>query len=548
MTVHFREIFVEADPDGIWMDGDWTGPCYCPRCEARFRAETGFAGPLPPPRDLTAPGGVAWSRWWTGIVDEWWGKVAGLVKSFKPDCLYSSGNGSARTEFSRRFDWRSGDFITPYNHRLRQTVMMRRYTTQPLPYDAMTGDTAYIPSRPYLRSRTKTLGRMLQEGAGILANGGQWCYWTYPMPNGALVPSKMRLARQAAAFARTRRDVVLHTRSARWTAVLDAEPPASLPGTAQLPGDNVFGAAKALIALHRSPDVMDESGVTADMPYDLLVLPEQTDLPAATVDRIATWVTNGGRLLSSGASIGSPGLRRLLGVELIEREALRDGHVLLGNGDPAGVYAPWDRIEPVTAEQVYPLYRSWDDDNPELAMLAPCYPIDGMLDEEAPAGAGFPAAILHRVGQGVAMHVPTALFTTYWRYGYPDVLAWLRELCDLLQPDPLFRTDALSFVEIALRCKGDDLLVHFVNGNPGRDLSHVDTDDLWVDDIPPVGPITSWIRCAILPTGAFWEPSGTPAETEWSDGVVRVTLPRLDIHTCLVIRGWVGPERAAARH
>jgi hypothetical protein len=357
----------------------------------------------------------------------------------------------------------------------------------------------------------------------------------------------MRIARQAAAFAHARRDIVLHTRSARWTAVLDAEPPASLPGTAQLPGDNVFGAAKALIALHRSPDVMDESGVSEDMPYDLLVLPEQTDLPAASVDRIAKWVGNGGRLLSSGASIGSPGLRRLLGVELIERDALREGHVLLGNGDPAGIFAPWDRIEPITAEEIAPLYRSWDDDNPEVAMLAPCYPIDGMLDEEAPAAAGFPAATLRRVGQGVAVHVPTALFTTYWRYGYPAVLAWLRELCDLLQHDPLFRTDALSFVEIALRRKGDDLLVHFVNGNPGRDLSHVDTDDLWVDDIPPVGPITSWIRCAKPPTGAFWEPGGSPAETEWTDGVVRVTLPRLDIHTCLVIRDWVAPDRSASR-
>src|SRR5215217_188162 len=50
VSVHFREIFATADPDGIWMDGDWTGPCYCPRCETRFRAETKFVDPLPPPR------------------------------------------------------------------------------------------------------------------------------------------------------------------------------------------------------------------------------------------------------------------------------------------------------------------------------------------------------------------------------------------------------------------------------------------------------------------------------------------------------------------
>jgi hypothetical protein len=175
-------------------------------------------------------------------------------------------------------------------------------------------------------------------------------------------------------------------------------------------------------------------------------------------------------------------------------------------------------------------------------MLAPCYPIDGMLDEEAPTAAGFPAATFRRIGKGAAIHVPTALFTAYWRYGAPDLLAWIRELCDRLQPEPLFRTDAPSCVEVALRRKGDDLLVHYVNGNPGRDLSHVDTDDLWVDDIPSLGPITSWIRCAEPPRGAFWMPGDTEADLVWADGAARVTLPRLDIHTCLVIPKWTDPR------
>lgn len=538
VTVHFQELFASADPDGIWMDGDWSGPCYCQRCETRFRAETGFDGPMPKSRDLVAPGGLEWSRWWTEIVDEWWGKVAGLIKSLKPDCLYSSGNGSARTEFSTRFDWRSGDFATPYNHRLRQSIMMRRYTTQHLPYDSMTVDATYIPSRPHLRSRTKTVERMLQEGAGVLANGGQWCYWTYPLPNGALIPSKMKRAREAAAFTRERRDIFVHTKSAQWTAVLDADPPASLPGTASLPGDNVFGAAKALIALHRSPDVMDESAVSSDMPYDLLIMPEQTDLRPETIACIVTWVERGGKLISSGASLTRPEMQELLGISVTHSGALPEGHVLLGDGDPAGIRAPWDQVEPVTANALYPLYRSWDDDNPDLGRLMPCYPIDGLLDEEAPTDAGFPAATIRQVGAGTVIHIPTDLFTTYWRTGDPPILGWVRELVDRLQPEPLFRTDARSFVEISLRQKADMLLVHVINGSSGRDLSQVDTDDLWVADIPSIGPISFAIRCAAPPTDVRWQPGDLPADTTWIDGTLHVTLPHLDIHTCLTIRPW----------
>jgi len=164
-----------------------------------------------------------------------------------------------------------------------------------------------------------------------------------------------------------------------------------------------------------------------------------------------------------------------------------------------------------------------------------------VVDEANPEPAGFPAAIVRRLGRGVAVHIPTDFFDIYWRYGYPDLLAWLREILDRLQPGPLFHTDAPACVEVALRKKDAALLVHFVNGNPGRDLSHVNAKDLWVDDIPALGPITSWIRCAQKPGQATWEPGGKYAQTKWDNGALEFVLPRLEIHTCLKLEKWVRP-------
>jgi len=515
VAVHIREIMTRYDPDGIWVDGDWAGPCACERCR----------------KDP-----------WAKVTDEWRKKFRDLVKSFKPACMYSAGNVGARREYNSLFDWRSGDWFSPNNHRLHASIAMRRYTSLGVPYDAFTCDTVFVHARPQIRARTKPLARMLQEGATVLANGGLWGYWTYPMPHGAFVPSKMRNAKLGADFARARQEVFLRTQSLRWTAVLDAEPRASLFGSSS----NFLGAAKALIALHRSPDVIDEGDLGPPMPYDLVVVPEQNTLTPDTVAKLEGFVRRGGKLLSSGSSIQSPGLQKLVGVKLGRAGELVDGHVMLTGGGTAGVYAPWDRLELAGAEELYPLCRAWDDTNPQVGKIRACYPITGMVDEENPQKAGFPAATIRRLDKGMAVHLSTGFFDTYWKFGNPDMLAWLREILPVLQPAPLFQTDALSFVEVALRCKGDALLVHLVNGNPGRDLSLVSTDDLWVDDIPPVGPITCRIRCAARPQSVTIEPGGTLAQTSWRNGVLEAVLPRLEIHACLAIRPWQRPERGSA--
>jgi len=536
VAVHLKELISRYDPDGIWVDGDWAGPCYCGRCRKRFRTETGFSHPSP---DVNTPEGAAWEKVWARITHEWRMKFSSFVKTLKPSCMYSAGNVTARKEFLAAFDWRSGDWFSPNNHRLHMSVSMRRYTTLNVPYDAFTCDTSFVHGRAEMRARTKTLSRMLQEGATLLANGGLWGYWTYPMPNGAFVPSKMRMAKKAAAFARRRKNCCLHTEHFSRTAVLNTAPGGYLSELAP----NIMGAGKALIALHCSPVFMDESGLetgtgpAGKIKYDLIVNPENRMISDADVDKLEKFVREGGKLLSTGAAMPSKRLQALLGVRPVRQAEIDDGHVFLKNGLPAGVYAPWTRLELKGARELHPLYLSWDHFNPETRRIRPCYPITGMVDEENPEKAGMPAATVRKLGKGVAVHIPTNFFDRYWQYGNPDMLSWLQEILDFIQPDPFFRTDAPSFVEVSLRRKKNRLLIHFINGNPGRDISLVDTNDLWVDDIPEVGPITCRITCKTKPGKIYWEPGKIPAEATFRNGILNVVLPRLKIHCCLVIDG-----------
>jgi hypothetical protein len=253
------------------------------------------------------------------------------------------------------------------------------------------------------------------------------------------------------------------------------------------------------------------------------------------------WVERGGKLLSTGTSIEHPAMQEILGVKLVKRSVLNEGHVLLPNNEPASVHEKWDRVEPTEARAWFPLYRSWDDENIDMRTFNTNYPMDGVMDEENPQDAGFPAATIRGLGKGVAAHIPSAIFHNYWTYGEAPLRRWIGQMLDELQPRPLFSTDALCFVEIALRQKDERLLIHLVNGNPGRDLACADTDDLVVDDIPPVGPITCRVLCTEKPDVVTLEPGGQALPFSFEDGVLQVSVPRLEIHTCVAVSPWQAP-------
>ncbi len=534
VSIQLRELIENYDPEGIWVDGDWPGPCYCSRCQNRFKSDTGWDGDwaeLQKRPDFQS----AYQRTWTRIEHEWRTRFRNYVKSLKADCVYSAGNVSPRREFAEPFDWRSGDFFSPnlfYLHDMAR--MMRWYGTLGTPYDAYVCDTSFTHGRVQVRSRTKTLDRMLQEAATVAAAGGAVGYWTYPMGNGAWIPSRMNKAIAVRKFIKARESQLVHSTSAHWTAILVSD-----PATPTFGGGGVEGAHKIMAALHRSPDIMDETGITAKLPYDLMVVPEQAVLDCQSAQRLEEFVRAGGKLLTNGSSINSPELKKMLGVTGVSYGHWHDGHVRLKTHDePTGVSSGWDRLEvEADTEELYPLYLSWDQNNPNLNGLTNNWPMHGLLDEENPEPAGAPAAILRKVGKGCIIHICTDIFNQYRVLGDPQMLRWLREIMNILQPEPLCETDAPSWVDLSLRYDASgQLLVHFVNQNPGRDVVKLGSDDTWVDEIPEVGPYTLTLRLAEKPGEVYWAPEGRAVVSTWANGVLALEVPRFKIHGCVVVR------------
>jgi hypothetical protein len=308
------------------------------------------------------------------------------------------------------------------------------------------------------------------------------------------------------------------------------------PATPTFGGSSVEGAHKALAALHRSPELLDETGVSATMPHALVVVPEQAVVDEDIAHTLVAYVAQGGLLLTSGATIASPILQAALGVTAVRRGVVQDGHVLLTTHDePTGIDAPWDEV--TGGEALYPLYLSWDQFNPECRNLPNNWPMHGQVDEQQPEAAGFPAAITRRVGQGRIVHICSDLFAHYKTLGDPQVLRWLREILTELDPIPAVRTDLPSWVDLSLRRTDDRLLIHLVNQNPGRDVAKLGTEDTWVDEIPTVGPYRLAVRLPQPPMAVTWEPAGVSLATIYEDGVLSLEIPRFRIHGCVVVEG-----------
>lgn len=531
VSVHLKELFQNYAPDGIWVDGDWAAACYCDRCQAQFRKETGWKEPwsdIVKRKDFQSE----YSKFWSRVLHGWRTRFCGFVKSLKPDCLYSAGNISTRREFAAPFDWRSGDCFSPGFYDLRGIAFYASwFGSLDVPYDLYICDTSFTHARLQVRSRTKTLDRMLQEAAIVAANGGVVGYWTYPLGNGAFVPSRMRKAVAVRRFLEERKKVFLHTESLPWTAVLSTDPASPTYG-----GPGVEGAYRAFAALHRSPDVMDETGVANNMPHKLIILPEQSVITQSTMRKLGVIVRRGAILISSGDSIQSLELQKMIGVKNVRRNVVADGHVILKHSDePTGIDSQWDALELAGAKELYPLYLSWDQFNPECRLLANNWPMHGQLDEEKPEPAGFPSVVWRRVGKGMVVHICTGIFSQYKKLGDPQMLRFLREIIDFIDPAPFFKTDAPSWMNISLRHSKQQLFAHFVNCNSGRDMSKLHTDDIWVDEIPVVGPISCEIRIQKKPRKVVWEPEGKKIDFNYASQILSVTIPKVHIHGCLSV-------------
>jgi hypothetical protein len=141
-------------------------------------------------------------------------------------------------------------------------------------------------------------------------------------------------------------------------------------------------------------------------------------------------------------------------------------------------------------------------------------------------------ATVNPFGKGKVGAVYESVASTYFRSHHP----WLREfiggLTTTLFPDPAVKVEGPYCLDVSLRTTRDGKLsVHLLNtaGMPLPDRYG------FADFIPPLEDIRLTIKTAARPKSVTWVPDGGRLDWSWSNGLLKVTVPKLKIHGLVLI-------------
>lgn len=506
-----KEILERYEPAGWWFDGEFVQrPCWCEHCKRKWREKHA----TPYPEKLTDENKVAlWHFVWETYA-EYTKRVSDFIHSVRPGSMYCKpGTGDPRFiwPIAEHLDNLSTHLPLPHGSR-HSGPFSRSMTTWEKPFDVMICNHTSIPGQEWV---FKTPEDLLQQAAVCAANGARVSQWDNPMRDGSLLEYPHAVLGKALGdFLRTRRPWTVPTRSVPYVAALHSWRHHYRTGTAGSTHD-IYSVHDALIEEHYHLDIIPEHILLERLPeYRVLILESQTHLPAEVYEKIREYVRGGGGLVVSGEVdlIGEGYARNLALADVLGVKLAPEGPetAWVRHEGNAFEVSGWLPIEATTAEVVCPLWEEAEGDRP-LAQ---------------------PAVTLNRFGKGRALFIAAPLFRHFGQVRDPRLRGLLDSCVAEVTDRKLVDLEGPSCVQVSVRQKGDETIVHLCNNAPGKDLHG---GDLVVQSVPTVGPLTVLLEYPREPGTVRLQPENREPIWTWRDGTLRVEVPSLHIHTAVVV-------------
>ncbi|MBM3748458.1 MAG: hypothetical protein FJW34_21980 [Acidobacteria bacterium] len=516
MIPQLKEAAARYDLDGAWVDGEcWaTNPDYSPAAARAFREATAISELPKGPRD----------RGWLEFLEFNRAQFRRHVRHYV-DALHAArpgfqiaSNWLYSTMVPERpdlpVDYISGDYLG--NASISTARLEARYMSQTgMPWDLMAWGFVSGRATP-VGPVHKPAAQLQQEAAVVLAQGGGFQIYYQPTRTGHIDDRHTGVMSRVARFCRARQalshktdtvpqvGVVFSTRSLYRAA-------GKLFGGWGAASNPARGWVDALLENHYSVDVLPEWKLEQmARSYPLIVAPDWPDLGEKVRDVLAGYVKQGGQLLVAGAA-NAVLFRDLLQVKLSGQAADQLAFVP-GEEVFANVKGIWQHVELAGAEALFERYPTCDSTR------------DGKC-----------AATFNRVAAGAVVAVYGPIGTVFATTHAAAVRQVARRLVERLFT-PTISMEGPPTVEMALRKKGDMLLVHLLNST----AMQVAGEYVNTDFIPPVGPLRLSLRLKNRPRRATFHPEGRALAGVWKDGVWSALIDRLEIHGLLALEG-AGP-------
>ncbi|MFW6164233.1 MAG: hypothetical protein ACODAJ_15805, partial [Planctomycetota bacterium] len=494
-----REIVTRYQPDGIWVDGDHarTPTCYCPNCQAAWKAATGQDEPPTSPEDPDWP---RWLAFQQQRFDAYRRQMAELIHACRPSCMYTSNHSWRFRSRDPRcppafVDTLSGDLSHGPALRLTRLSAMQLSAEESIPYDIM-HNIRFVSGRKPVSAR-----RILQKGGLTLACGAVWNLW---VPGASIVQeASQQRAELCAEWVHARAAALGRSTSASQAALLLSETCWRREKTEGEAGfydpDTVERAALALHDAGFAVDIVNEAILRSRLhAYRTVVVANQRTVSADTLAALDGFARGGGLLVVTG-------------------EALSDADAMLG----------------VTRGEVLPGLQRYD----VAGRAAATRKATKLRPQDAEVLAAFvsgePLLTRHTVGRGAVgcLAVPGV--------PYPDeaaMLGWVMQQLGCGPSVALVGPARDRHLVFGLRRKSGRVILHVTDLTSfveGRRIVPTRRND--IDSEPPVDGIELRLALPRRPTSIQVVPEATRVDSAWQDGLLALTLDGLDVHAAVIL-------------
>jgi hypothetical protein len=146
---------------------------------------------------------------------------------------------------------------------------------------------------------------------------------------------------------------------------------------------------------------------------------------------------------------------------------------------------------------------------------------------------GYPSITLNRFGKGKAVYIAGDIFGSYTVRNNWNLKNIFGNLVDMVISEALITLDAPGNVEVVLKKQEDRTMVHLINHVGERSMKGTIA---YTENIIPIFNIGVRVKVHTPPSSVILMPENQ--ELAWetlADGKISISVPKLDIHSIIVI-------------
>ncbi len=362
------------------------------------------------------------------------------------------------------------------------------------------------------------------ETSQMMAHGAKCSVGDQMHPRGTLDKGAYDLIGKVYARVKAREPWLTNARAVTEIGVLQ---PASAPSLRA--SGAIEGAVRMLTQLKHQFDILTND---ADFTkYSLLILPDTVDVDAELNKKLESYLKAGNSLLFTGHSgLSTDGTKlqfKALGIKPVGPSPFTTTYLrfdgAIATDVPDSDHVMYESGVRVLAQKgtrtfgrvVEPYFnRRWDhfcSHNQTPGDKASIYPI----------------ATLH----GKVGYVPFPIFSAFGKHGNYPYRLLVRNLLNLLLPEPLVRASAPTSTEVTVTSRPEQTIIHLLQYCPERRAENLDL----LEDIVPLHNVAMSVRRSKKPRKVYLAPDETPLPFEYTSGRVNTVIPVVAGHAMLVI-------------